>query len=467
MLRSFVEKRNLTRLQLLIASGVLAVSFYLAIVAARAYTPESLLMDPVFLLLIVASIIVFLIARPIYGLVFLIIVSLVSLTQNSALMRYTNPAILLLFLLLALWILDSAIIKRKPVIFSARPFLPLLILVISAVISFGVGQLRWFTFARPAPLDAQIAGLALFILSAGAFVLAAVQIIDYTWLKRLTWLFLIVGGTYIVILLIPGPNMTLRTLFTKAVGTSIFWIWLVALSFSQSLFNKELHIRWRILLAGLTIAALMVAMVRSFGWKSGWMPPLIALLVIIYFRSPKLAIGAIVVVAAFLLIRNLSPVLIQDDEYSYLTRVAAWEIILGKIYTVSPIFGLGPANYRFYTPLFSILGYNIQFNSHNNYIDILAQIGLVGLAAFVWFFFEVFRLGWALRARVSEGFALAYVNAALAGLIATLISGFFGDWIVPFIYNIGIHGFQGSLLAWFFLGGLVALDRIMKEEAIG
>ncbi len=43
-----------------------------------------------------------------------------------------------------------------------------------------------------------------------------------------------------------------------------------------------------------------------------------------------------------------------------------------------------------------------EFNSHNNYVDIVAQIGLLGLAAFLWFFWEAGKLGWHLRSIVTE-----------------------------------------------------------------
>jgi hypothetical protein len=465
MLRSLVSSRNFNKIQLLIVSGVLLVSIYLAISAARAYTADSLLLNPVVLLLIAVSVTLLLVAHPALGLVLLLCSSVIALTNNPTLTVYITPSVVLTSLLLLLWLLDRAIVRRKFDLSLTRPFLPLLLLVIAAVISFGVGQLRWFAFARPAPLSAQLAGLAIFILAAGVFFLAAHQISEMIWLKRLTWIFLGLCAVYVLIRLLPGNQAALTwRLFTKAVATSIFWIWMIAIAFSQGLFNKELNVRWRILLVGMTLAALIVAVIISYDWKSGWIPPIVALLVILYLRSPRLGIAVAIGVGIFILARDLPSKLIQDDEYSYITRLAAWEVVLGKIYTVSPIFGLGPANYRLFTPLFSILGYNIMFSSHNNYIDILAQLGFVGLAAFLWFIYEIFRLGWGLLTRAPEGFPKAYVVGAIGGLVATVFSGLLGDWIIPYVYNIGISGFQGSLLAWFFLGGLVALDRILTTE---
>jgi hypothetical protein len=148
-----------------------------------------------------------------------------------------------------------------------------------------------------------------------------------------------------------------------------------------------------------------------------------------------------------------------------MTRLEAWRIV-SEIIKVNPIFGLGPSNYRFYTPLFSILGYNVAFNSHNNYVDIIAQIGLLGLACFLWFSWEVGRLGWRLYPRVQEGFSRAFVLGSLGGLAGTLVAGMLGDWVLPFVYNVGLNGMRSSALAWLFLGGLLVIEKVTQQSQL-
>ena len=70
-----------------------------------------------------------------------------------------------------------------------------------------------------------------------------------------------------------------------------------------------------------------------------------------------------------------------DNQYSLDTRLEAWRILLGKIVPVSPLLGLGPANYYHVTPRFPIRGYHISFSSHSTYVDLLAQTGLSGWRA--------------------------------------------------------------------------------------
>ena len=80
--------------------------------------------------------------------------------------------------------------------------------------------------------------------------------------------------------------------------------------------------------------------------------------------------------------------------------------------------------------------------------------------AFVWIMAEIGNLGMRLRNTVQEGFAKAYVYSAVAGLIGMLTAAMLGDWVFPFVYNVGFTGFRSSLFGWLFLGGLVALENI-------
>jgi len=371
-----------------------------------------------------------------------------------------NLSMITLGMLLALWLLDMVVQQRKIRLVPSATIRPVVALMVTACFSFAIGQLPWFSFARNAPLDAQVGGLAVFLLSAGAFLLAANQIKDLRWLERITWMFLALAGLYIVGRIVPGVQQLNRFLFQSGAIGGVFWAWLPALAFSQVVFNRNLRPGWRLVLAGLVLASLYVAY-ANFRWKSGWVPATAGVAAILCLRSWRvgLALGAV----AGVLSLGLVPDLLASDAYSVSTRLDAW-LILTEIVKVSPLLGLGFANYYWYTPLFSIRGWSVAFNSHNNYIDIVAQTGLAGLVCFLWFCWEIGRLGWQLRERVPEGFAKAYVNGALGGLVATLVAAMLGDWVLPFVYNVGLQGFRTGVLAWLFLGGLVVLQNLYGGE---
>jgi hypothetical protein len=373
-----------------------------------------------------------------------------------------NLVVILLPMLIGIWFIDMLVRKRRVYFVPSRTNPPLVALVIVSILAFGIGQMTWFFYARQAPILSQLGGLAIFLLSAGAFIFTANVIKNIKWLKSLTWLFIIVGTIIVLSRLIPILGRSMHHLLPSGATGSLFWLWMIAIAFSQFLINRDLSIVWRILLLGLVVATLYVAIVLGFGWKSGWIPALAAFGVITWLRFRRLRI--VLLIGGLVLIWLMSSELIQSDQYSYVTRLEAWKIILNEIVKVNPIFGLGPANYRFYTPLFPIMGYWVEFNSHNNYIDILAQIGVLGVIAFLWFAWEIWRLAWGLLKIDLGGFTNAYVVGALGGLVGMLVAGMLGDWVIPFVYNVGLSGFRASVLGWIFLGGLVVIHHIYTTK---
>jgi O-antigen ligase len=367
---------------------------------------------------------------------------------------------ILVTLLLGLWLLEMVARERQIKLAPSRTLFPLFFFLIAAVISFGFSQLPWLAFALHAPLGAQLGGLSIIVLSALTFLLAANQIRDLRWLSRMTWAFLAIGGLSLLFRSVL-PALGLRTggLF-QPVGT-LFYVWLVAIAFSQALLNRDLHPRLRLALGGLVLITLYVLFVSKFDDKSGWLSAFACIAVIIGVRSWRagLALIPIAIVSALYMWTQL----IATDEYSISTRYDAW-VIMGHIIKISPMWGLGFANYYWYTPLFPIRGYAVSFNSHNNYLDIVAQMGILGLVCFLWLLWEIGRLGWRLRKHAPTGFAHAYIYGALGGLAGTVVAAMLGDWVLPFFYNIGLNGFRSSMIGWLFLGGLVSLEQMLMSQ---
>ena len=372
-----------------------------------------------------------------------------------------NVTMILVALLLGLWLLDMIVYQDQIQLAPSRTMWPLLSFLVVAAISFGVGQLPWLTFARHAPLGAQLGGLSIIVLSAGSFLLVANRMPDLRWLSRMTWAFLAMGALYILVRsVLPEFGLPTRNLFQQA-GT-VFFIWLVAMAFSQAVFNGDLHRVWRFALYGLVLVTLYILFVLKFADKAGWLSSFVCIAVIIGARSWRAGL-ALVPVAALSALYLWSRI-VATDEYSISTRVDAW-LIMAQIIKINPVLGLGFANYYWYTPLFPIRGYAVSFNSHNNYVDIVAQMGLVGLICLLWFFWEVGRLGWRIREQAPTGFARAYVYGALGGLAGMVVVGMLGDWVLPFFYNLGLSGFRSSMLGWLFLGGLVSIEQIIKQQS--
>ena len=362
---------------------------------------------------------------------------------------------------LGVWFLDMLVVQRKFQIVRSRAVLPILLFALISILSFFLGQFSWYPFARNAPLAAQLGGLAINLLSVGAFLLVAHLVDNYHKLEFLTWTFIIFGSIYVLgrFLKLDWIDHLYQLGFTAG---SLFWTWLVALLAGQALANRDLKFGKRLLLGILILLTFYVALDQAFDWRSGWFPPLVSIAVIIAIRYWRnIRYFAILAVIPFYFIVTAS---IGQEDWSWGTRMDAWVIVL-SIASVSPILGMGFANYYWYTPLFPIRGYDVRFNSHSQFVDLIAQTGLVGLTCFIWFFIEVGLLGLKVVKSAPEGFAKAYIYGALGGLAGTLVAGYLVDWVLPFVYNIGMTGFRASVLAWLFLGGIVSIEQIVRHQA--
>jgi O-antigen ligase len=136
----------------------------------------------------------------------------------------------------------------------------------------------------------------------------------------------------------------------------------------------------------------------------------------------------------------------------------------------NPVLGLGPAAYRVYAgqeplPYRDALWYYPQISSHNNYVDIVAQFGLLGMGLFVWLAVTLHRHAVAVARTRADGFGSGYARGMVAVWVSTLVIMFLADWALPFVYNIGYEGFQASILVWLFMGGLVVLRPAPEAAA--
>jgi hypothetical protein len=371
-----------------------------------------------------------------------------------------NASIVLVVFMTFLWLMDMLVVKKKFDLIHSRVIRPAIYFMGISVIAFAMGQISWFSFANQAPLDAQIGGFAIYFFLVATTVMTPNILRDIRWLKAFSWVFTGLGMIYVL-----GRILSLDIIdkiFTHGTyANSMFWTWLVAIPLSQAIFNHELKLKYRLTLFGAVVAAFYVALVQQNDWKSGWVPPAVVFCALIGLRFKKLALMAVpfaVIVAGYLAID-----LITTDTYSWGTRVDAWLVVL-DISKTSPIIGLGFGNYYWYATIFSIRGYYISFNSHSQFVDIIAQTGILGLIGFFWILYEVGILSWKLHQQLTSGFERAYAYGILAGIGGTLMAAFLVDWVLPFAYNIGLDGVRASILPWIFFGGLIAIEQINKEK---
>lgn len=367
-----------------------------------------------------------------------------------------NASIISVILMMGIWLMDMFVVKRYFQFIKSRTLRPAYYFILVSILAFAMGQIPWFVFANQAPYDAQIGGFAIYFFLLASMIMTANLIKDIRWLQTIVWVFVGLGMIYVMGRAVELP--VIDKIYQRGVyANSMFWMWLVTLPLSQAIYNSQISLRTRILLFGIVGLTFLVAMVLQKDWKSGWVPAAVVAGVLLALRFKRLALLSIpfVVVGVAIAAQDL----ISTDQYSWGTRLDAWIVVL-DISRANPILGLGFANYYWYTDIFSIRGYHIRFNSHSQFVDIIAQTGILGLICFIWLLFEVGLLAWNLMNRLPEGFAKGYAYGVFAGVFGSVMASFLVDWLLPFAYNIGLDGTRASILPWIFFGGLISIQQI-------
>jgi hypothetical protein len=288
-------------------------------------------------------------------------------------------------------------------------------------------------------------------------------------LEALTVTFLAIAGSVAMIRFIPFASGWIANLTTLAFSRAPLWMLLTAIGGGQLLFNRGLSRPAQLFLGLSLLAALLYAFAEQQEAASNWVGVGAAAAALVWLRFPRLRWPTVTLIVILAVTGLLFPTV-----YNFAGGDREWQltggsrlVLIQRVIEVTlrnPITGLGPAAYRFYAgmhPLPYLRAYWLepQVNSHNNYVDLFAHTGVVGLALFAWFAMAVGGTGVRLRARYRDGFLGGYLNGVLAAGAGSLVLMMMADWILPHVYNIGFPGFQASVLVWLFLGGIVALGQ--------
>ena len=328
-------------------------------------------------------------------------------------------------------------------------------------------------------LVVQMAQWSLFALSALAFLLVANAHPDRRLLHVLVVMVLLIGGAFTLLMYWRGPAVAGSWILT---GRSLLRVWFVALATAMGLFHRRLSPAVRGGLIVLALAHVGIARWLQPAWQAGWLPSLVALLCVfsLFLGRNNFKVTLITVVGGLVTMAAITlPRLLTVDRWSLDTRLLAWRGLL-EIMEGRWLLGLGPAAYWHYWR--GVLGsfsymdpqtgylhftFDPQVNMHNNFVDVFGQSGLVGTAALCWL---LAALAWMLRRAYmeeTESFGRAYVAACAGGFVGMLVAAMLADWILPFVYNVGLAGFRESMISWMLLGGVPLLSATRAARKSG
>jgi hypothetical protein len=360
-------------------------------------------------------------------------------------------------LLLGLWILQKTFGRDLRFVKSAvnGPILALVGVWALAYLAsdVDVSPMVWLWSSYTLP---RVGQLAIVIFSAVAFLLALNHGRNERHLKIATWSFVILG-VLAVAAFYAGHEGAFGFLSTGG----LFSMWGVTLAYGQALFNATLP-RWlRVGLVGMVVAWIVKAMIFQTLWFSGWVPMVVTFAVLTLIRSPRGFIALAGAAAAMVLAERavvyhaLWDAKVQEGD---LSRLPIWQQSLGLVQN-HPLLGTGPAGYApYYQTIYAASSYSMS--THSNYLDFVAQTGLIGVAIALWFLVTLLVVGWQARRRWRSGFRGGFAQATFAGFVGLLVAMSLGDWFIPFVYNQTIAGFRFTVQSWVFLGYMASLATI-------
>ncbi len=382
------------------------------------------------------------------------------------------PASLVLaFVVFAVWLVHMLAQKRIS-LYPSSANLPLLLFILVAALSMPWSWLFWrpdlFLWRATQTSGArfelvQTAALSVMIMLPVVFFIALNTIREVKWYR---YLFIAVAIIGLPELLQRQFNIYPRIGVLSLSGPGLYQIWLIGLIYGQVLFNDQLSKWLKVFFVALIVGWVYWAFVGKLTWISGWGPVAVTILAVTWMKSKRLAIVlAFLAIIPFLLhpdyYYNRIIVVSQQEDFNrfWLWRTIVFDLTLAR---ADALLGTGPAGYA---PYFQTYYPGQGMSAHNNYVDIIAQTGLLGFACFTWFLFAVVKTGGNQSKQLTDPFLLGFNNGVLGSFVGMLSAMLLNDWFMPFAYNSTISAFDWNVYAWILLGAMVGLERFVPSAA--
>jgi len=384
-----------------------------------------------------------------------------GLLLTAAFVRVTLPtgtqsrivaSLVLTALLVMLWPVRN-MVEKRPLLKPSPVNRPIVAILVGSVVSY----IWCLIFRDPLVVPwrtwpiVQIAALAVMLLLPGALLLAANTVAEPRWMQVLYWATVGIGA---LSLLLKFARVDARFINTGG----LFSLWFVSLVYGQILFNREISTPLRLALVGLLALWMYDRFILNTHWLAGWVPPFLAIGVLTFLKSRKWFVLMLVMMAALLALEwrgFIQEVIAGESAESGVTRLTAW-MVNWRVTGRHLLFGTGPAGYAvYYMSYFP----NEAMATHSNYIDILSQLGIVGLGLYLWLLGTLVSVGlqaWR-QERQGGGFAAGLAAGMLGGCAGVILAMALGDWLIPFVYTQTIAGFDYAVYAWLWLGVMVSL----------
>jgi O-antigen ligase len=367
----------------------------------------------------------------------------------------------LIISLFAAWMIRLLVIERS--FKSVLPGAPNWLIIIFAVIV--LISLIWGNLYVEPPirqmmedkLNPRLMTAAVFILSPAVTLIVANFIRSIRAMKVVVWWFVVYGGLIAALRLtdLGWPS------FFNARGQ--LGVWTAVLALGQVFYNTRLKPWQRVGLLTIPVVWVYIQLTLGRTWLSGWVPVVIGFIGMTFLYSRKLFVLVCIIAVVFALVNiaEFQRIFEAESIESGNTRVTAWDQTI-QVVRDHFLFGTGPAGYYFY--LYIYVGGFFQL-SHNNYVDVIAQTGVLGFAVYIALWLSI---GWITLKTYfiapKIGFLRGLANSLLVIYGLTLVVMMLGDWVIPFPYTQTLAGISYTIWAWMFAGMSIGLYHYCKAS---
>lgn len=243
-------------------------------------------------------------------------------------------------------------------------------------------------------------------------------------------------------------------------GLATFEVMMAAFFLGIAAYVKRLSVRLGILALLLTCC---YCILYSFS-REAYVAFLAALIFLGLLKERKLLIAVAIVLIAW---ETILPQSVQERiamttentgggeqlDASSGKRVELWKDAL-DLFTADPVFGIGFDTYEF---LGRVEDYR---DTHNYYVKVLVETGVIGLLLFLWLLGKMWRLGYLLFRRAEDPFWAAIGLGFLALICSATVVNFFGDrWTYQ-----QLDGYLWILLGCVIRGLIVTREKDRQVE---
>lgn len=211
---------------------------------------------------------------------------------------------------------------------------------------------------------------------------------------------------------------------------------------------------WQRVFFALTVALTTFCLILTYS-RGGWLAFLVALIVFALFKN-RLLIQVLAVIGAIAYLFMPSAIIhrfsmitsLKDTSNAY--RLDTWNSTLSLIKTHWETgVGLGRKAFArvYYTHM---INSNVVPHSHNLYLQLISEFGILGLAVFCWLLVGIFRLGLKLSAARNTG--IRNLNAGVIGALAGFLTHSVVDYFLWY-YKLGI-------LFWLLVAIVLVLEKL-------